>query len=71
MFSVRVVVLLLVQLLILEPFSACTQTLTFQSRFEQIRAFVRATLPDAKQQPQFSCSNPLVCVCIFCPDYRH
>lgn len=38
---------------------SCTQTLTFQSRFEQIRAFVRATLPDAKQQPQFSCSNPL------------
>lgn len=38
---------------------SCTRTLTFQSRFEQILAFVRATLPDAKQQPQFSCSNPL------------
>ncbi|KAG1768003.1 peptidase C14, caspase domain-containing protein [Suillus placidus] len=38
---------------------SCTQTLTFQSRFEQIQAFVRATLPDARQQPQLSCSNPL------------
>ncbi|KAG0697265.1 caspase domain-containing protein [Suillus ampliporus] len=35
------------------------QTLTFQSGFEQICAFVRAALPDANQQPQYSCSNPL------------
>ncbi|KAG2137979.1 caspase domain-containing protein [Suillus clintonianus] len=38
---------------------SCTGSLTFQSRFEQICAFVRTTLPDARQQPQFSCSNPL------------
>ncbi|KAG2134189.1 caspase domain-containing protein [Suillus bovinus] len=38
---------------------SCTRALTFQNRFEQIRAFVRATLPDARQHPQFSCSNPL------------
>ncbi|KAG1854416.1 peptidase C14, caspase domain-containing protein [Suillus subalutaceus] len=38
---------------------SCTQALAFQSIFEQIRAFVRATLPDARQEPQFSCSNPL------------
>ncbi|KAG2030792.1 caspase domain-containing protein [Suillus americanus] len=36
-----------------------TQAIAFRSIFEQIRAFVRATLPDAKQEPQFSCSNPL------------
>lgn len=38
---------------------SCTQSLTFQSVSEQIRAFVHATLPDARQHPQFSCSNPL------------
>lgn len=38
---------------------SCTQALTFQNRFEQIRAFVREILPDARQHPQFSCSNPL------------
>lgn len=43
--------------------SARQQTPTFKSGLEQIYAFV-SRVKDAKQQPQLSCSYPLVCQCL-------